>query len=400
MTGGKKEHSIKKKIKVLWLCPYPINVFSDNIITINKNKKIHPASWIYNLSNELSKSSEIELHILTESKAVYDNHFFKSEGIYFYVIKSPYLIPFVNKSIPSFFQFHLATNYWFSKIKISKYINLIKPDIIHSHGTEAQYSLIALNSKYKTIISIQGLMNLYNDHINLYDKKVLFNENFVLNKGKYFGSRTAWVNDYIKSVNPKAKIFKMQEAMNPVFFGDIKDNKDKNILFVGALEKRKGVDYLIEAFNKVCKKHKDYRLLLIGSGDKGYIKNLKMKIKSFGMTSKVDFLGHKNSKEIKFYHDCSKLFVFPTLIDNSPNSVAEAMVSGLPVIASRVGGIPSMIQDYKSGILVPSRNLENNELRKKIKINAFQIAKKRYDPKIVADSTIKNYKKILRFNKN
>ena len=407
MTGGKKGHNIKKKIKVLWLCPYPINEFSDNFITINDKKKIHPASWIYNLSNELSKSSEIELHILTESKAVYENHIFKSEGIYFNIIKSPYLIPFINRSIPSFFRIHLITNYWFSKIKILKYINRINPDIIHSHGTEAQYSLIALESKYKTVISIQGLMNLYNNYINLYDKKVLVNENFVLKKGRYFGSRTAWVDDYIKSVNPEAIIFKMQEAMNPVFFGEIKYNKDKNILFVGALEKRKGIDYLIEAFNKVSKKHKDYRLLLIGSGEKIYIENLKTQLRNFGIIDKVDFLGHKNSKEIKFYHDCSKIFVFPTLIDNSPNSVAEAMVSGLPVIASRVGGIPSMIQDYKNGILVPSRNykvlaekiieiIEDKELRNKIKINAFKKAKRRYNPKKVAESTIKNYKKILR----
>ena len=77
--------------------------------------------------------------------------------------------------------------------------------------------MIALKSKYETVISIQGLMNLYNDHINLYDKKVLVNENFVLTKGRYFGSRTSWVDDYIKSVNPEAIIFKMQEAMNPVF---------------------------------------------------------------------------------------------------------------------------------------------------------------------------------------
>ena len=154
-------------------------------------------------------------------------------------------------------------------------------------------------------------MNLYNDHINLYDKKVLVNENFVLTKGRYFGSRTSWVDDYIKSVNPEAIIFKMQEAMNPVFFGEIKYNKDKNILFVGALEKRKGIDYLIEAFNKVSKKHKDYRLLLIGSGEKVYIKNLKTQLRNFGIIDKVDFLGHKNSKEIKFYHDCSKIFVFP-----------------------------------------------------------------------------------------
>ena len=47
----------------------------------------------------------------------------------------------------------------------------------------------------------------------------------------------------------------MQEAMNPVFFGEIKYIKDKNILFVGA-RKRKGIDYLIEAFNKVSKNTK------------------------------------------------------------------------------------------------------------------------------------------------
>ena len=48
----------------------------------------------------------------------------------------------------------------------------------------------------------------------------------------------------------------MQEAMNPVFFGEIKENKDKNILFVGALEERKGLDYLIEALIKLMKNTK------------------------------------------------------------------------------------------------------------------------------------------------
>ena len=357
------------------------------------------------MSNELSKNREIDLHIITESKAVYRNHIFEHNNINFYVLKSPYLIPLINKSFPSFLNIHFLTNHYFSNRIILRYINKIKPDLIHSHGTENHYSLVALKSKYKTVISIQGLMNLSMDYLNLHNR-VLLNEIFIFTNGKYFGSRTTWVDNYIKKINPDAKIYKMQEAMNPIFFKELKYNKQKNILFVGAVEERKGLEYLIEAFNKVCKIHKDYRLLLIGSGDSAYIENLKTQLRKFGIIDKVDFLGYKNSKEIKFYHDCSKLFVFPTLIDNSPNSVAEAMVSGLPIIASDVGGITSMIDDYKDGILIPSKNskalyekiielIEDNSLRYKLKLNAFQKAKKRFHPKVVADSTLNTYKKII-----
>ena len=389
----------------MWLCQYPLNTIPKEFVKINKGKKIHPATWLYNLSNELSKNREIDLHIITESKAVYRNHIFEYNNIKFYVLKSPYLIPLINKSFPSFLSIHFLTNHYFSNRIILRYINKIKPDLIHSHGTENHYSLVALRSKYKTLISIQGLMNLSIDYLNL-DNRVLLNEIFIFNNGKYFGSRTTWVDNYIKKINPDAKIYKMQEAMNPIFFKDLKYNKQKNILFVGAVEERKGLEYLIEAFNKVCKIHKDYRLLLIGSGDSAYIEKLKTQLRKFGIIDKVDFLGYKNSKEIKFYHDCSKLFVFPTLIDNSPNSVAEAMVSGLPIIVSDVGGITSMIDDYKDGILIPSKNskalyekiielIEDNDLRNKLKLNAFQKAKKRFHPKVVADSTLNTYKKII-----
>src|SRR5206468_524360 len=78
----------------------------------------------------------------------------------------------------------------------------------------------------------------------------------------------------------------------------------------------------------------------------------------------LEFLGLKGAEEIAKCHLDAQVFVLPSENENSPNALAEAMVSGMPVIATRVGGIPSMIEDGKTGLLVALNN--HIELAEKI----------------------------------
>jgi glycosyltransferase involved in cell wall biosynthesis len=102
----------------------------------------------------------------------------------------------------------------------------------------------------------------------------------------------------------------------------------------------------------------------------------------------------------------TSVFVLPSLIENSPNSVAEAMCAGLPVVATNVGGIPSMVDDGVTGILVPPRDvgalssavirlLEDRPLRQKIGAAAKERGRRLHAPGVVAQQSVETYREIL-----
>ena len=98
------------------------------------------------------------------------------------------------------------------------------------------------------------------------------------------------------------------------------------------------------------------------------------------------------------------MFVVPSSIENSPNSLAEAQILGLPLIAANVGGIPSMVKDGTSGYLYRFEEYETLAVLilrifkgydKSISMNSINVAKKRHDPaKIIADM-LSIYKRII-----
>jgi glycosyltransferase involved in cell wall biosynthesis len=106
----------------------------------------------------------------------------------------------------------------------------------------------------------------------------------------------------------------------------------------------------------------------------------------------------------------SSVFVLPTYMDNSPNSLAEAMALGIPSISTKVGGVSSMIVDKEDGILIDAGDvkalienisilLTNATLQKKLSVNAKKHAFIRNYPEIVAKRTIKVYHAIVNAEK-
>ena len=125
-----------------------------------------------------------------------------------------------------------------------------------------------------------------------------------------------------------------------------------------------------------------------------------------GTGDHVEWLGSKTVEEIAALHGSSALLIHPSHVDNSPNSVAEAMVSGLSIVASNVGGIPSMIEHAVSGILVEPRNhrqlaeavillLHNEAERERLAKKAKEVAREQHLPPRVAEKTVSVYEDII-----
>ena len=126
------------------------------------------------------------------------------------------------------------------------------------------------------------------------------------------------------------------------------------IATVANLRRGKGHDTLLRAFARVVRRAPDVRLHLIGEG--ALRPALEQLAVDLGIAAHVEFLGHCHDVPARLAD--TDLFAFPSLMEASPNGVIEAMAARLPVVATRVGGIPEMIEDGRNGLLVPPQNDE------------------------------------------
>lgn len=121
---------------------------------------------------------------------------------------------------------------------------------------------------------------------------------------------------------------------------------ERVLLFVGRLEKRKGIFDLLQAFERV-RDRIDARLVLVGDGEDG------SRVRAAASGGRIRVVGARPHEEVAKWMAASDLLVLPSWMEGTPNVVLEALASGRPVVATRVGGIPDVLSDERAGILVP-----------------------------------------------
>ena len=184
-------------------------------------------------------------------------------------------------------------------------------------------------------------------------------------------------------------------------------NKESNtiyFIFLGQLVERKGLHILIEAFERMKIKSK---LLIIGGNwrDAGYPQEIKRKIIDCHLQDMINIYDHRDDA-ILFLKQ-SDVFVLPSLSEARPRSIIEAMLLGKCIVTTKVGGIPTLIEDNITGLLVPAADVEslavalNNvaesiELRNRLGGNARNYAKNKFDPRETAENYVEIYKILLK----
>jgi glycosyltransferase involved in cell wall biosynthesis len=173
------------------------------------------------------------------------------------------------------------------------------------------------------------------------------------------------------------------------------------VLYVGRLLAMKGIDCMIDALRPLMLQKK-IRLLCMGAGNSNrYVRKL----------SGIDpeyyrFLGAVPYEKIHEVYQQADLFVLPSLTESFPLSVLEAMASGLPVVATKVGGIPEMISDGKNGLLVEPNNsgqlrdavqglLCNARLKRALEANARQSVESNFTSSLMAKQTYRVYSRLV-----
>ncbi len=126
----------------------------------------------------------------------------------------------------------------------------------------------------------------------------------------------------------------------------------KVVFFVGRLEPAKGIDELMTAWDTVARELPSATLVLAGDG----VSRAKVDTWAARHGDAVRVLGGKPLATIARWHGASDLFTLPSWREGTPNAVLEALASGRPVVATRVGGIPDVLRDPEAGALVPAKD--------------------------------------------
>ena len=275
-----------------------------------------------------------------------------------------------------------------------------KPDMIHIFGTEFPHALAAARAFGKperTLIGIQGLCYeiakvymaglpeevqrkvtfrdfLRRDSLKQQQEKFYLrgkNEMEAISLAGHITGRTRFDREGTSRINAKALYHSMNETMRSSFYEGMWDPEacEKHSIFLGQGDyPLKGFHFLLQAMPEIIKKYPDTILYVAGNSvishqtvkEKiklpAYGKYLLTLIRNYRLEDRVVMLGKLSETEMKQQFLRSNVFVCASVLENSPNTVGEAMLLGVPVVASRAGGIPDMIADGCEGLLFETGN--------------------------------------------
>ena len=407
-------------MRVLWFeVTQPKNYGSHNF---------HGAGWQDSLEILVKKNPEIVLAIAFESNDI-NNLKKEIDGVLYFPLNR------------IFTRFEKLVNRYTWSISNKKLIPLalnvieeFKPDVIHVFGSEWCYGQVACFTNIPVIIHMQGSIPAYNNAFyppgySIWDE-IIFNfvhfqfkkffslllsynkrrtwqiqEEKTLGIVKNYMGRTEWDSRLVKLYHPNANYFYCSEALRSTFFtGQINwnpsGNKKMKLITVGCSSFWKGIDTILKTSKLLKERNIQFEWFLVGNmANKDFLEwkeNIRME------DVNIKLLGMLNSEILVKYLISSDLYIHTAYIDNSPNSICEAQLLGIPIIATYVGGIPSLIENQKDGLLIPANDpyslafeiikLFGDEFRqKKYSLNSKLKALKRHNPDIILNDLIKVY---------
>lgn len=225
---------------------------------------------------------------------------------------------------------------------------------LHNHIAKASCTVAMITSEMSGIpysFTLHGPDIFFEPHHWRLDEKiaratfVACISHFCRSQAMAFSAPTHW-----------GKLHIVHCGVDPSRYDDVPDtNKTgNNLLFVGRLAAVKGLPVLFEALSELQKDHPDIRLTLIGDGpDRAALETLARPLGEM-----VKFVGYKSQTEVAQTLRTTDALVLPSFAEGLPVVLMEAMAARLPVITTRIAGVPELVEDGTSGVLVPAGDVE------------------------------------------
>jgi len=401
------------KLRVLWFTGMPIG-------DIKPGEKLTHGGWMSELQKHVEGLRNVELGIAFQSV---DSVFGKVVGktTYYTLTKKLGIWRSLNR-----FLFYKNQE----TIELQKMLQVIQdfqPDIIHVFGTESVYGLIASCTNIPTVIHLQGLLipcvnawfppwyskndlkgfnRRFSYYVNKYQAE---REKRIFSGCRYFMGRTEWDKNVARLFSPNSTYFHCNEMLRSEFY-DVppahreKCDKKPHLISVISTPFYKGHDLILKTA-KLLKQQLslDFEWKVYG------VFELQQHERKWGISAaenNVCFMGRVSGGKLRKRMEQSDIYVHPSYIDNSPNSVCEAQLLGLPVVACNVGGVSSLITTGQDGILLPANDpyqlamyiakLRNcPELYQTLSRSGRDTALTRHDPDRILSDLVNIYQRMI-----
>jgi glycosyltransferase involved in cell wall biosynthesis len=360
-------------MKILWFTNTPCSAC--DLLAPN----MQSGGWLKSLETELNDKVELSIafywgNVITPFKHKKTNYY-------------PILRKGKGTRIGRFFNrlFHRTNNDTKEILLLLKIIEDVKPDVIHIHGTEDNFGLIQSYTNIPVVISIQGILSPYSEKffagISLFQAfwhegiktKLLFRsvwsvynemkksgkrERFILRQAKYIIGRTDWDRRISRLLSPNSQYFVGNEILRPQFYeqhwNKTNFGNPTQLVTIMSSGLYKGLETIVKTAQILKENNSlNYVWTIVGQDKTSDLVTLVKKWLRIDYEKlNIKFEGNKNEFELSNILINSDIYCQVSHIENSPNSLCEAMLIGIPIIASFVGGTDSILAYKKEGILV------------------------------------------------
>lgn len=372
-------------MRVLWVCNIMLPVIAEQLGLSYSNKE----GWLTGLSERLldEKTDEIVLGVCFPWQTPIEGKLQNRELYYYGFCEDVVHEERYDENLEN---------------SMKRIIDLFCPDIIHCFGTEYGHTYAAVKAFGKpehTLVGLQGICSscaehyldgipagiarhltfrdlVRRDNLRMQQKKMEKRgerENKILQMTGNVTGRTHYDRTAAENENPGVHYYFMNETMRSNFYGPVWDRKAcrrHSIFMSQGNYPVKGLHYMLRALPALKEKYPDVHLYVAGDRivkekllqrlikQSSYGKYIHDLIKAGKLEDTVTFLGPLNAEQMCGQYLKCHVFASVSTIENSPNSVGEAMLLGVPVVSSLVGGVPDMLRNEEEGLLYPAGDLD------------------------------------------
>lgn len=309
-----------------------------------------------------------------------------------------------------------ATGHWWTALRAQAIIRQARPNLVHGIGTEHIWATVALMCSLPHAVTVHGVINSFNTiedppHLSRLRYFAAL-ERRAFRKVSHVISISPYIQSLFQSLHQQATIYPIENAIGDEFFSvNARPPNSRRIIFVGDTSKNKGLLTLLQSLGrlKASGTFQGWSLDVVGPTKPSSNHDMVMEALSrHQLVNEVSFLGVQTPESLTALYAAAALLVLPSFAETAPVCIAEAMAGGLPVIASRIAGIPYMVDDGSTGVLVPPGEatplaqaiaimIQQPVLRAEMGQRGAQIARKRWRREHIAAQTADVYRRIVAF---
>jgi glycosyltransferase involved in cell wall biosynthesis len=291
--------------------------------------------------------------------------------------------------------------------RIDECIRGIKPDVVHFQET---YGFGGRYPDIPTVFTVHGF-----DSLNLVTERKYawwlraplwrVAERKGISSHEHIISIAPYVTEQLAEYG-LAEIVEIPNAISPEFFKVRNQPVNGRIFFAGWINRRKNVAAAIKTVRELVAQGMDVNLHAAGAlSDDQYLSEVRQLIEESGLESRVKLLGRVGQDILRKELQEAQVFLLPSLQENAPMAIAEAMAAGVPIVTSRVCGMPTMVEEGQAGFLVEPNDipdmarkvatlLQDGAKRSMMSAYVRQKAVNTYHPDSVVAATLHLYERI------